>query len=98
MNMNTDRRKLKDGAEARIAAAGVRAWPVAIRVGRLPTRFGIVTVHHHIEAADVTYNLVGEPASIDDIIVEAPDGVVVTAGVASQLIAACDGLALRIVA
>ena len=93
--MSVARRKLLPHAEDRIARAGVRSWPVVIRVNRTPTATGVTTTHHHADGAIAAFVLVGEPIDFADSTVETPDGAVVVPGLASAILAAFESTNLR---
>lgn len=96
--MSAERRKLADGAEDRIAAAGVRSWPVVIRVNHAATATGITTIQNRAEGAAAAFMLVGEPIECADSTVDTPDGLVVVPGIATAILAAFESVSLRKVA
>lgn len=96
--MSVERRKLSSDAEARIAAAGVRSWPVVIKVNRIDKAIGVVTAHHHAAGTLGAYTSVGAPVQIADQWIDTPDGAIRVGGVASAVLDVFEHVNLRKVA
>jgi hypothetical protein len=92
------KRKITAGAEERIAAAGMRNWPVKVAVNRTPTAFGITSTHHRIDGADLAFMIVGAPVRIDDELIETPDGIIRAIGVATAILETVEDVRIRKVA
>jgi hypothetical protein len=96
--VSSARRKLSPDAEQRIAAAGVRSWPVVIRVNRTRTATGITTTHHRIDGSDGAFMSVGAPLEYDDVMIETPDGAIREPGLARAILDTYAAVNLRKVA
>lgn len=100
MSSSCARRPLQEGAEERIAAAGVKSWPVEIYVNpstapRFRNSTGVVTLHHRTEGTEVALNVVGKTKPpVEDIV--CIDGV--APGLATQILHGTAGRVLRVVA
>ncbi len=82
-----------------VEQAGLRNWPVGIRVTRTKTAYGVTTAHHHATGSLVAFTSVGGHLTVSDLVLEKPDGTVeVVQGVASALLEVCEQTNLRIVA
>ena len=99
MRSSCARRPLRDGAEERIAAAGMpNYWPVEIYVNpsrNAPGTYGVIAIHHLPEGTSVAMLTVGEHPPVEDQ--DFGEGQIAP-GVATQLLNSSAGRVLRVVA
>ena len=85
-------------SKERVAAAGVRSWPVVINVNRTDKAIGVVTAHHHAAGTLGAYTSVGAPVQIADQWIDTTDGAIRVGGVASAVLDVFERVNLRKVA
>lgn len=82
-----------------VESAGVRSWPVEIRVTRTTTAYGVTAGHHHATGSLVAFMSVGTHVTVADIVIDKDDGTIeVVQGVASALLELCERVNLKVVA